>query len=83
MRQELTINDIAIKGDIQALLLQTKIAIQGGAEFYECVSGRINFYRLQDELEYLTEVEKSYGITMDNIRKQIAHIREKQLSSNE
>lgn len=78
MRQELTINEIAIKGNIQELLLQTKIAIQGGAELYECVSGRIHFYRMQDELEYLTEVEKSYGITMDNIRKQIAHIREKQ-----
>jgi len=76
MREEITVKEIAIKGNIQDLLHQTKIAIQGGAEFYDVVSGSIHFYRLQDEMEWLTDAEKRYGYTLKGIKKRIKEIKE-------
>ena len=76
MRNEITVLHTGIKGTPADLLHQTKIAIQGGAEHYECISGNIHFYRLQDEMEYLTECEKKYGVTLKGIKKRIKEIRE-------
>ena len=76
MRNEITVLHTGIKGTPEDLLLKTKIAIQGGAEFYECISGNIHFYRKQDEMEYLTECEKKYGVTLKGIKKRIKEIRE-------
>lgn len=81
MRNQITIQETPIKGTTADLLLQTKIAIQGGAEFYECISGNIHFYRWQDEIEYLTEAEKRYGVTLKGIKKRIKDIREGKITS--
>ena len=76
MRNQTEIYSVPIKGDINHLQSHLENAKSKGAEYYDCISGRISFYKMQSEEEYLEEQEARCRITLEGIKARIKEIRE-------
>lgn len=76
MRQQVDLLYSEISGSPEQLIAEAEQAIKQGATHYNTLSGKIVFFRMQDEREYLEDMEKRVGINLRSIKARLKQIRE-------
>lgn len=76
MRQQIDVLYTEISGNPDDLIKKAQEAVKQGAESYNTVSGQIVFFRMQDETEYLEDLEKRTSNNLRKIKARLKQIRQ-------
>jgi 23S rRNA A1618 N6-methylase RlmF len=74
MNNMIEIHSVPYKGELNRLQSFLENAKRQGADYYECVSGRIAFYRTQTEKEHLIEKQRQYTEIMNKAKETLEQI---------